>query len=128
MVPDEEYPFPRLDMAGVLNVFEFDLLPQRWSQLRMFGPQAYPDGTGGGTLQKAATLSAAQCEHAFEHGHPTWRDVIMEKFYVAIASQNHRDLREGLVELGAIVVAWIEDLDRRELEMANRREGVPVDV
>lgn len=71
-----------------------------------------PNGTGlPGSLhdsRKARSL----CKQAFEQGRGTWRHILDEEMCEAFAESDPHLLRAELVQVAAVAVAWIENLDR----------------
>jgi hypothetical protein len=44
----------------------------------------------------------------------TWVHLVVEQVYSAMGETNDKNLRAELLQLAAVIVAWIEALDRRE--------------
>jgi hypothetical protein len=42
----------------------------------------------------------------------TWAHILTEEFYEALAEADPEKLREELVQVAAVAVAWVECLDR----------------
>lgn len=42
-----------------------------------------------------------------------WANILSEEFYEAIAEEDPAKLREELIQVAAVAVAWIEAIDRR---------------
>lgn len=79
------------------------------------GVRTLPDGTGGTHREHHADNTRWIAADKTTAGELTWADRIDE--YTAAALQTPGDdpmmLRDSLVQLGAFVVAWIEDIYRR---------------
>lgn len=60
-----------------------------------------------------AELARAACDRAAREGRCTWMHIAREEFAEAIAETDAAAQRAELVQLAAVVVAWIECLDRR---------------
>jgi hypothetical protein len=45
--------------------------------------------------------------------HPDWSNILLEEVYEALAEQETASMRQELVQVAAVAVAWIEDLDSR---------------
>lgn len=55
------------------------------------------------------------CQKAFAEGQGTWMHILVEEIAEACGSYDKPDkLREELVQVAAVVVAWIEMLDRKK--------------
>lgn len=54
----------------------------------------------------------AACEDAIEHGILSWADIAIEEMCEAVNANGDIPRREELVQLAAVVVAWIECIDR----------------
>lgn len=99
-----------------------DIAAERARQDVKWGPQSYPDGTDpdahwvwwtGDAVQQANQARQA-CERAHRDGHLTWRGIAREEWAEALACQPETaELREELIQNAAVLVAWIQDLDRR---------------
>jgi hypothetical protein len=81
------------------------------------GVRTLPDGTGGTHREHHADNTRWIAADKAAAGELTWADRIDE--YTAVALQtpgaDPAMLRGSLLQLGAFVVAWIEDIDRRHL-------------
>jgi predicted house-cleaning noncanonical NTP pyrophosphatase (MazG superfamily) len=97
---------------GSLEKVLADIADERAAQDRMWGVQEFPDGTGpefAGEADKAKD----DCADAWTHGELTWRHVLAEEFYEALAETDPVPLRNELVQTAAVAVKWIQSLDRR---------------
>lgn len=78
-----------------------------------------PDGTGTKHIYRAqmdADTANAQANNAAATGILTWRDLLLRDTFAAIAEEDPEQLDEALTELGALVIEWKQDLDRRRME------------
>jgi len=102
-----------------------DITKERERQDAKFGPQRHQDSvpTGFGPDMLAAwygipteAMAKASTDYRFEHGEGTWADILVEELAEAVgaALKSREELREELVQVAAVAVAWIEDLDSRE--------------
>lgn len=127
-------------MAGVVeqwlitapqSVFEvvLDVVRERSAQDVKWGEQNLPDGTGPHThplefhearvfhndfaplLARIATATTDQ--HAAD-GTVTYRDILLEEVFEALAESDPAKLRTELVQLAAVAVQWVEAINRRE--------------
>lgn len=53
------------------------------------------------------------CQSAFKQGNGTWAHIVVEELAEAVEAKTPADRRKELVQLAAVVVAWIENIDRR---------------
>lgn len=108
MVADSsEFDHTRMDF--VLN----EVAVERESQHAKWGEQNHLDGTAQDGAAFEAKAAIARCEGAFEDGRGTWRHILEEEFYEARAQDDLRKLRHELIQVAAVAVAWVEDIDRR---------------
>jgi hypothetical protein len=85
---------------------------ERWRQHAKWGVQNHPDGTGDLHRCEAEVLRE-DCQVAFERGYVTWRHILAEEVAEAFAEEHPERLRAELIQVAAVVVAWIEAIDRR---------------
>jgi hypothetical protein len=107
-----------------------EVLLERDRQDAKWGEQNHPDGTGPdedvlgdsdyivgsgvpaqylrGTFQDATDRKAAA-------GTVTWRDIILEEVFEALAESDPARLRKELIQAAAVAQQWVEALDRRAL-------------
>ena len=101
---------------------------ERVRQHARFGEQNLPDGTGGEaspsrTAEQVERLRKIRREHAqgerelcdalMKTGRLTWRHVLREEVFEAIAEDEDEALRAELIQVAAVSVQWIEAIDRR---------------
>jgi hypothetical protein len=120
--------YPQLfSTSGLANFAEaVDL--ERQAQLRAFGDQRHPDGTGREGYAEKADAARFACQvDAEEPGGPRWSLVLLEEVYEALAESDPAKLRAELVQVAAVCAAWISDLDRRPHPMrcAHCGEAIP---
>lgn len=86
---------------------------ERDAQNEKWGEQNHPDGTGG--LGRVADAAGARhwCQMQAAENTVTWSDILEEEIAEALAESDPVKLRDELVQSGAVIVAWIEALDRR---------------
>lgn len=65
-----------------------------------------------GLLGEAA-CARRDCASAFRVGKGTWRHILQEEVAEAFAELDPAPLREELIQVAAVAVAWIEAIDRR---------------
>lgn len=54
-----------------------------------------------------------RCDNVAKNGTITWTDIIIEEVSEVVSASNDKDRRTELVQLGAVIVAAIECLDRK---------------
>lgn len=94
-----------------------DVLHERARQDAKWGEQNHPDGTGpleaidhiGVTAEHARKL----CDQEHRAGRGTWAHIAVEELAEALEAADPADLRTELVQTAAVLVAWIEAIDRR---------------
>ena len=91
-----------------------DIAAERAAAEDKFPGQHLPDGTSSDD-QAARTRDMYRkiCDRKLERGTCTWADVVREEVYEALAETNAAALRAELVQAGAMIVRWIEDIDLR---------------
>jgi hypothetical protein len=89
-----------------------DVRDERRRQDVKFPGQSLPDGTDV-AWTRASDRAKALCERAAREGRLTWRHVLREEFWEAMAETDPDALRVELVQVAAVAVRWIEDIDRR---------------
>ncbi|HET6917266.1 MAG TPA: hypothetical protein VFH56_14325 [Acidimicrobiales bacterium] len=91
-----------------------EVIQERVRQEAKWGEQNHPDGTG----PTIPTLNAAEraryeCDYAHRNGNGTWRHILYEEVAEAFAEIDPKRLREELIQVAAVAVAWVEAIDRR---------------
>jgi hypothetical protein len=104
---DEEQP---TGPASVLS----EVAAERVRQDAKWGEQNHPDGTGMNYQRALAEEERRTCQAAFRNGRGTWRHVLAEEFFEAMAEKDPAALRAELVQVAAVAAAWIEAIDRRQ--------------
>lgn len=92
-----------------------EIKAERRRQDAKWGEQNHPDGTGGLGRRQDAEKARAECQRQFAEKTGTWVDILDEEVAEAYAECDPVKLRAELVQVGAVVVAWIEAIDRRPL-------------
>lgn len=90
-----------------------DIENERLRQDGKWGPQNHPDGTGDVTFVAESKFRRERCDAAFAVGKGTWKDILLEEVWEAMAESDLATLRTELVHVAAVAVGWIESLDRR---------------
>jgi hypothetical protein len=94
---------------GVLIEVEIE----RVRQDRKWGIQNHPDGTNKCYADLAA-ISKERTEVAAKGGNLTWRHILEEEVFEATSEVDPTKLRNELLQVAAVAVAWIECLDRKK--------------
>jgi hypothetical protein len=90
-----------------------DVLGERARQDDKWGVQTHPNGTSDDVLAKARADDArADCQAAAATGHVTWALIAKEEFAEALAEADPAKLREELIQNLAVLLNWVENLDR----------------
>jgi len=98
-------------MSTVAVLREINL--ERRRQDAKWGEQNHPDGTGGPGRDHDADVARKECQRQFAEGTGTWLDILDEEIAEAYAEKDPAKLRAELIQSAAVIVAWIESIDRR---------------
>ncbi|KZM78434.1 hypothetical protein A0J59_13720 [Cellulosimicrobium sp. I38E] len=103
-----------------------DVAAERARQDVKWGVQNHPDGTGPGThpllalvgsIAPGAAWLAARAtsltDTAANAGTLTWRHILLEEVFEALAEDDPERLRAELVQVAAVAQQWAEAIDRR---------------
>lgn len=97
-----------------------EVAAERARQDGKWGPRQDPDGTGPNTWlgqpRRAAPARDAareRCDRAFISGEVTHAHVLIEEVYEALAESDPAALRSELIQVAAVCVKWIEQIDNR---------------
>ncbi len=98
-----------------MNYYEalIDVAEELDRQRLKFGEQNHPDGTGGSAFKAAADTFRQLCDWDTKTGAVTWRIILQEEVYEALAESDPAKLRAELVQVAAVAVQWILALGRR---------------
>jgi len=102
----------RIDCPDEVVAVLAEVAAERRRQDERWGEQNHPDGTGP-THSDQAVLAREECERAADTGHLSWRHILLEE--VAEANEAHESarLRQELIQVAAVAVAWAQAIDRR---------------
>ena len=95
--------------AGVAR----EVIQERVRQEARWGEQNHPDGTGLYQQQAAAENARRVCDNNFRRGKGSWADILREEFAEVLAESDPARLREELIQVAAVAIAWTEAIDRR---------------
>lgn len=90
-----------------------DVADERVRQHEKWGPQHHADGTGPIFEAEAWAWKHYNDMRVGVTGDTYWKGILLEEVYEALAEQDRAKLREELVQVAAVAVAWVEDLDSR---------------
>jgi hypothetical protein len=112
-VLDEIYWQPKCDVWHVLK----EIRDERKAQDTKWGEQNHPDFCGVDfsayhDLPSADQIKAA-CDFDAKRGESNWGTILLEEFLEAIEEREPGKLREELIQVAAVCVAWVECIDRR---------------
>lgn len=101
-----------------------------------WGEQNRPDGTGADVVpligvwinlpghdtagledydaDEIAHAAKQACDSAARYGKVTWRDILLEEVFEALAEEGATALRAELIQVAAVAVQWAQAIDRRE--------------
>jgi len=114
-----------IDREGIYE----ELNAERNRQLDKWGPQSWPmvreeEVQGGPRVSREQRIAfrhclqteetyKKRCDQRTDQGVLSWADILLEELAEAIYAKYPGHVREELVQLGAVVVAAIEDLDKK---------------
>jgi predicted house-cleaning noncanonical NTP pyrophosphatase (MazG superfamily) len=107
------------ETAGSLDRVLADVADERAAQDRLWGVQEFPDGSGPAYAPRAREAKE-ECAAAAQRGELTWRHILAEEFFEALAESDAASLRTELVQTAAVAVKWIQSLDRRAGALPHR--------
>ncbi|GAA4212953.1 hypothetical protein [Microbispora amethystogenes] len=99
-------------LPGSLDRALSDVAAERAAQDAMWGIQEHADGTGP-TYEREADLAKRAVADAAAEGRLTWRQILYEEVLEAFAEDDTDRLRGELIQVAAVAVKWVQDLDRR---------------
>lgn len=101
-----------LDGVATISVMQ-EVINERVRQDDKWGQQNHPDSTGGPPSEIMADEYRSRAAEAAASGALTWRHILLEEVYEAIAESDPTALREELIQVAAVAAAWAEAIDRR---------------
>lgn len=87
---------------------------ERRRQIEKWGNQKHKDGTSAKFGFEAEKAKAAYSDEKRTNGDVSWRTILHEEVSEAFAEDDPVRLRHELVQVAAVAIAWIEDLDSRK--------------
>jgi len=98
-----------MDINQVLE----EIAAERRAQDAKWGMQDWQSGTSE-AWAAACAASKARCDEADGAGVPTWAMILEEESLEVLSETDPVKLREELIQVAAVAVAWIESLDRQQ--------------
>ncbi|MEV4460559.1 hypothetical protein [Microbispora sp. NPDC049633] len=99
-------------LVGSLHRVLDEVAAERAAQDATWGLQHHPDGTGP-AYEPEADLAKQAVTDAAAGGRLTWRHILHEEVLEAFAENDADRLRSELIQVAAVAVKWVQDLDRR---------------
>jgi hypothetical protein len=92
-----------------------EVYEERIRQEGRFGQQDHLDSLYGlsGYAEKAESYKKLYAERE-KSGNVTWDIILLEEVFEALSEPDLKKMREELVQVAAVAVAYVEALDRRE--------------
>jgi hypothetical protein len=91
-----------------------DVGAERLRQDGKWGEQNHPDGTSARKYAGKRDFMRDLCNVRAARGTVSFLDILFEEVYEAAAEEDPVALREELLQVAAVAVAWIEAMDRRK--------------
>lgn len=92
-----------------------EIMAERQRQILKFGNPTLPHGTGGRGYIITCRNAKLECQSAAFNGDLSWSHILREELYEALETDPEEELpalREELIQVAAVAVAWIEAIDR----------------
>lgn len=106
------------DISKRQDLVLYDIAIERQRQLDKWGDQSLPDNTGPleALPQGYTYLETLERVRQFNdlYNNPTWDYVLLEEVMEALSEKKRANLRQELVEVAAVCVSWVEDIDRKK--------------
>lgn len=99
-----------------IHIVATDVCQEVGRQFEKWGEQNHPNGTGNPAKNDRALADMFRivADSKARSGDLTWRDILLEEVYEAMAEKDAKPLRGELVQVGAVVTSWIASIDRKE--------------
>ena len=113
---------------------------ERDRQEEKWGEQNHADGSGphhfllGKGLDTPSTYEYLReratwiTDSNAKNGRLTYTDILLEEVFEAIAETDQEKLREELIQVAAVAVAWVQKIDRDKFRPARKHEYLPGDL
>lgn len=83
------------------------------AKLKNGGVQSHKDGTAQMGDKENADIDRIYCDNQFKIGEGSWRLILKEEVSEALAEKDLDKLRTELIQVAAVAVSWVEDIDKR---------------
>ena len=100
------------------NIFE-EIRIEREKQNKKWGEQNHPivDYNYASPMNYRYNLPSEErvknlCDFFAKENELTWGDIVLEEVVEALCAKNKENMREELIQCGAVIVAMIQSLDR----------------
>lgn len=103
-------------MSDLFDRIVEDVRAERARQVEQWGKQNHPNGTSM-KFKPLADSARHSCQMADASGAVTWMHISREEFFEVLAATDRADLRKELVQLIAVGMAWVENLDEVDAEV-----------
>lgn len=90
-----------------------DVHNERAAQFAQWGIQNVPLGTGSEEMRLLADAYRKECQKAAAEGTLTYSHILLEEVFEALAEADLPKLRDELIQVAAVAVAAVEQIDRR---------------
>ena len=90
---------------------------ERTRQDMKWGPQRHPDFLPDYPLSLEMEMAIKLTNYSFQNDKGTWSHILVEEVAEAIEEAKKGDLqklKEELIQVAAVAVAWVEDIETRE--------------
>lgn len=87
---------------------------ERNRQDTKWGEQNHPNGTGYEFYKRLCDDARMAYDLQSSSGELTWDTILLEEVYEALTEECQANLRDELLQVAAVAVAWIECIDRKE--------------
>lgn len=103
---------------------------ERLAQLAKWGEQKHADGTGPDNANARELADGYRALNDYDPAEKTWQTILLEEVYEALAESDPARLHAELVQVAAVVAAWVRDIDTRPHPMicAHCGEAIPTDT
>lgn len=96
---------------GIQHIFD-EIYRERESQVEQWGDQPLPLGFGGHQYRVLSDQYRRERDEASASGELTHRHILLDKFFDAVSEYRPQQARDELIQLAAVAVKVIQDIDR----------------
>lgn len=117
--------------AMVLDTEVINVQEELVRQEERWGEQNWPDGTGpevldansGEWFAHVAASAKYLCDRAAADGCLTWRHILLEEVFEAMAESDEGSLLTELNQVAAVAAQWRKSIRRRQIRRAEMKAG-----